>query len=82
MCEEEVMKQLKIPELMFLEHEQEHRRILTDVVHVHLDAMHGERLDYPTLLVKVADWITAHIVDFDLELKQYVTQESSQQSSL
>lgn len=72
--EEEVMKQLEIPELMFLEHELEHRRILTDVVQVHLEAMHGTRLDYPALLAKVADWITAHIVDFDLDLKQYISE--------
>lgn len=75
--EEAVMKQLAIPEPMFLEHELEHRRILTDVVQVHLEAMHGTQLDYPTLLAKVADWITTHIVDFDLALKQYVVPAKS-----
>lgn len=75
--EETVMKQLEIPEPMFLEHELEHRRILTDVVQVHLEAMRGANLDYPALMIKVADWITAHIVDFDLELKHYVLQAKS-----
>lgn len=70
--EEALMKRVGFPDDQLAAHQAEHLRILEELTHIHIDIMQGRRHLVSDIIDKVSNWISTHVVDFDLGLQSYI----------
>jgi|JI6StandDraft_1071083.scaffolds.fasta_scaffold325777_2 hemerythrin-like metal-binding protein len=71
--EEALMKRVDFPVDQLAAHQAEHLRILEELTHIHIDIMQGRRHLVSDIVDQISNWISVHVVDFDLGLQPYIT---------
>lgn len=70
--EERLMSDIGVPAAMLARHRVAHEQILEELAQMHIDAMQGEFLSLPEIVVKVSAWVHRHLLEFDLGLKPFI----------
>ena len=71
--EEAFMLELGIPDDLYQAHRAAHISIIEEVAHIHLDTMYGKKHSLSEVIDTVANWVQQHLIEFDLELKPYIS---------
>jgi hemerythrin-like metal-binding protein len=70
--EEKILKLFAKPESELLSHSQAHTDILDQYVQMNLDLMEGKALSRDDALVAIKRWIITHLLDYDLQIRDYM----------
>jgi hemerythrin len=71
-AEEAFMSQTCMPREMFEEHRKEHDRIIHGYVEFQEQMLSSPHMKVGEILSTVENWITTHILDFDLQIRGYI----------
>lgn len=71
--EEVTMMKLCMPDELRQVHVKAHYEIVDEVTMLHLKIMGGNRPSLTELSEQIARWVIDHIMDFDLQLKSYLS---------
>ena len=70
--EERILKSFAMPEHEILSHIHAHSDILDQYVQMNLDLIEGKTLFRDDALVIVKHWVITHILNYDLQIRDYV----------
>ena len=73
--EEAFMLELGLPDDQYHAHRAAHISIMEEVAQIHLDTMYGKNQDLPEVVATVSKWVQQHLVEFDLALKPYISDD-------
>jgi len=70
--EERILESFAMPEHELLSHIQAHSDILDQYIQMNLDLIEGKTLFRDDALVIVKHWVITHILNYDLQIRDYV----------